>query len=322
MRALRFEKTGSLDALKVSDIPKPTPGPNEVLIKIEAAAVNPSDIKNVLGGMHETTVPRTPGRDFAGTVIAGSSKLNGQSVFGTGGNLGFGRDGSHAEFMVAPEIAAVIRPRNLDPAKAAAVGLPYLTAWAALIEVAKLQPGETVVILGATGAVGSAATRIAKHRGSRVLGTARSKSDMAQAGNLPVDVWINLESTDLPKGVAEATKGKRAEVVFDLVGGPMFEPCLASLAVHGRQVAIASTGDSRVSFNLVDFYHNDSRLLGLDTLKLSIEEAAGILRQLAPGFESGEFPALNCQTFPLERGPEVYRQIRESKLKGKVVLAP
>src|SRR6516225_3169374 len=99
MRALRFDKTGSLEALKVSDIPKPTPGPNEVLVEVKAAAVNPSDIKNVLGGMHETTVPRTPGRDFAGTVVAGPSHLIGQSVFGSGGDLGFRRDGSHAEFV-------------------------------------------------------------------------------------------------------------------------------------------------------------------------------------------------------------------------------
>src|SRR6185503_1478741 len=80
MHALRFDKTGSLDALKVSDIPKPVPAPNEALVEIKAAAVNPSDIKNVLGGMHETTVPRTPGRDFAGTVVAGPPQFLGQSV--------------------------------------------------------------------------------------------------------------------------------------------------------------------------------------------------------------------------------------------------
>jgi NADPH:quinone reductase-like Zn-dependent oxidoreductase len=77
-----------------------------------------------------------------------------------------------------------------------------------------------------------------------------------------------------------------------------------------------------VNFNLVDFYHNESRLLGLDPLKLDFAEAAAILRQLAPGFESGEFPASDCQTFPLDRAPEIYRQMQESKLKGKVVLTP
>ncbi len=322
MRALRFEKTGSLDALMVSEVPKPAPGPNEVLVQVVAAAVNPSDIKNVLGGMHETTVPRTPGRDFAGTVVAGPPTLLGQSVFGSGGDLGFRRDGSHTEFVAVPEAAVVLTPKKLDAVQAAAVGLPYLTAWAALIEVAKLQPGETVLVLGATGAVGSAAVRIARNRGSRVLGTARQRSEIAKARDLPVDVWIELENTDLSKGAREATQGKGADVVFDVVGGPMFEPCLTSLAWRGRQVAIATAGDARVSFDLRNFYHNESRLLGLDTLKMTFEEAAGILRKLASRFESGEFPAPECQTFPLECGPEVYRQIQESKLKGKVVLTP
>src|SRR5580658_7105183 len=103
MRALRFEKNGSLDFLTVQDIPKPTPGPGEILVQIKAAAVNPSDIKNVLGKMRTTTLPRTPGRDFAGIVVQGPEALVGQSVFGSGGNLGFSRDGSHAEFIIVPE---------------------------------------------------------------------------------------------------------------------------------------------------------------------------------------------------------------------------
>jgi NADPH:quinone reductase-like Zn-dependent oxidoreductase len=322
MRALRFDKTGSLNALKVSDIPKPAPGPNEILIEVKAAAVNPSDIKNVLGGMHETTVPRTPGRDFAGTVVAGPPQLLGQAVFGSGGDLGFRRDGSHAEFVAVPEVAVVLKPASLDPVRAAAVGLPYITAWAALMEVARIQPAETVLIPGATGAVGSAAARIARWRGCRVLGTIRKQSEISKAGDLPVDVWIALGSTELSKGTRAATQGKGADVVFDVVGGPLFEQCLASLARRGRHVAIASAGEPLVSFNLIDFYHNESRLLGLDTLKLGFAEAAAILRQLAPGFESGEFPASDCQTFPLDQAPEIYRQMHESKLKGKVVLTP
>jgi len=223
MRALRFDKTGSLNDLKISDIPKPVPGPNEVLVEVEAAAINPSDIKNVLGGMHATTVPRTPGRDFAGTVVAGPDEWLGQSVFGSGGDLGFRRDGSHAEFVAVPEVAVVLKPGRLDFVHAAAVGLPYITAWAALMEAARLQPAETVLIPGVTGAVGSAAARIAKWRGCRVLGAVRKQSEIAKAGDPPVDVWITLESTELSKGTRAATQGKGADVVFDVVGGPLFE---------------------------------------------------------------------------------------------------
>ena len=322
MRALRFEKTGSLDGLTVQDIPKPVASPKEVLVQVKAAAVNPSDIKNVLGKMGGTTLPRTPGRDFAGVVIEGPVALVGKSVFGSGGNLGFGRDGSHAEFVVVPEVAALLMPRGLSFEQAAGIGVAYMTAYAALVKAAQLKSGETVLILGTTGAVGSAAARIARKQGARVLGTVRKAADIAAAKQLPVDAWINLETTELSKGARDATGGKGVDVVFDLVGGPMFEKCLASLAPKGRQVAISSSPEPRVSFNLVNFYHNQSQLLGVDSLGLSFEEAAEILRELTPGFESGEFQAPEVQTFPLAQGPEIYRGINESRIKGKAVLVP
>ena len=99
MRALRFDKTGSLDDLSIQEVPMPVPAAGEVLVQVKAAAINPSDIKHVLGKMHQTTVPRIPGRDFAGIVVEGPAELAGKSVFGSGGSLGFGRDGSHAEYV-------------------------------------------------------------------------------------------------------------------------------------------------------------------------------------------------------------------------------
>jgi NADPH:quinone reductase len=322
MRALRFEKTGSLEGLSLREFPRPNPGAGEVLVQVKAAAVNPSDIKNVLGGMHETTLPRTPGRDFSGLVASGSGGSAGKAVFGSGGNLGFGRDGSHAEFVTVPEDALLPMPKGLSFEASAAIGVAYITAWAALVNAARLKAGETVLVLGAAGAVGGAAARIAHKLGARVLGTARSASDMAGAQQTPVDDWINLETTELAQGAREATDGRGADVVLDVVGGAMFEKCLKALALRGRQVAISSSHDPRVSFNLVDFYHNESRLYGVDSLKLSFPEAAEILRALTPGFESGEFPAPKVQAFPLAQGTQVYQGMHEGRIKGKVVLNP
>jgi NADPH:quinone reductase-like Zn-dependent oxidoreductase len=110
--------------------------------------------------------------------------------------------------------------------------------------------------------------------------------------------------------------------VFDVVGGAMFEQCLGALAWRGRQVAISSSPEPRVSFNLVDFYHNESRLLGVDSLKLSFEETAEILRGLTPGIEAGVFPPPAVGTFPLEEGPRLYRDIAESRIKTKPILVP
>jgi NADPH:quinone reductase len=324
MRALRFEKTGSLEVLTVQELPVPKPGAGEVLVQVKAAAVNPSDLKNVLGFMHITTVPRTPGRDFAGVVTEGPPTLVGKSVFGSGGNLGFGRDGSHAEFVTVPEAAILPLPRGFSFEQSAAVGVAYLTAWAALVKAAQLQKGETALILGTTGAVGSAAARIARRLGARVIGTVRKKSELAAASSkgVPADVWLDLETAELSNAVRDVTAGKGADVILDVIGGPMFEKCLGALAWRGRQVAISSAPDPRVSFNLVDFYHNESRLVGVDSLKLSFAEAAEILRDLTPGFESGEFPAPEIKTFPLAQGPEAYRAMNDSRVKAKVILLP
>ncbi len=322
MRALKFYQTSSLDDLRIEEVPQPTPGPGELLVQVKAAAVNPSDIKNVQGKMHETTVPRIPGRDFAGTIVEGPAEVLGQSVFGSGGNLGFGRDGSHAEFVAIPAVAVIPLPKNLTFEQAAGIGVAYITAWAALVHAAKIQAGETVVILGTTGAVGSAAARIARKVGARVIGTVRAASATPPAIFVPVDDWIDLQATDLASGTRKLTEGRGADIVFDLVGGAMFEKCLAALAWRGRQVAISSSPEPRVNFNLVDFYHNESRLFGVDSLKLSFEETVEILRQLTPGFETGIFPPPPVETFSLDEGPRLYREVAESKVKGKPILVP
>jgi NADPH:quinone reductase len=177
MRALRFEQTGALAGLKVATVDIPAPGQEEVLVKVEAAAINPSDVKNVLGKMAQTTLPRTPGRDFAGRVEKGLPDLVGRFVFGTGGDLGFLRDDSHAEYLTVPAEAVALRPKQLNAAQAAAMGLAYMTAWVALVDAAQLQAGETVLITGVTGAVGSAAARIAHFQSAKVLGTIRVRAE-------------------------------------------------------------------------------------------------------------------------------------------------
>jgi NADPH:quinone reductase len=322
MRALRFHKTGSLDELRVEEVSKPNLAADEALVQIKAAAINPSDLKNVQGKMRVTTVPRIPGRDFAGVVVEGPPELSGKAVFGSGGDLGFRRDGSHAEFLAVPAVAVMPLPRNLSFEQAAAMGVAYITAWAALVSAAKMQAGETALILGTTGSVGSAAARIAHDLGARVIGTARKAADIPTDGSLPIDDWIDLQTVELGVGARKLTNGRGADVVLDAVGGPKFEQCLSALAWRGRQVAISSSPDPRVSFNLVDFYHNESRLVGVDSLKLSFAEIGEILRQLSPGIEAGKFKAPPLEKFSLEQGPQVYRDLAESKIRNKPILIP
>jgi NADPH:quinone reductase len=320
MRALRFEQTGSLAGLKVATVDIPVPGQGEVLVKVEAAAVNPSDVKNVLGKMKQTTLPRTPGRDFAGRVEKGPPDLVGRFVFGTGGDLGFCRDGSHGEYLTVPMEAVALRPDCLDAAQAAAMGLAYMTAWVALIDAAKLRAGETVLITGVTGAVGSAAARIARFHGAKVLGAIRQRAEQQGNPDLSADVYVNMADGPLHELAAAATAGHGADVVLDVVGGPLFEPCLKCLAHRGRQIAIASTSEDKVTFDLVDFYHREGRLFGVDTLKLGFAESGAVLRGLLPGIEAGVFQPPQLETVALDQAMAAYQAINAGVARKKQVI--
>jgi len=116
MKTLRFNRFGDVSVLRVEEVPTPVPGPDEVLVQVHAASINSSDVKNVQGKMRQISLPRTPGQDFSGVVVAGSEEMTGQEVWGTGGDVGFTRDGSHAEYIAVPYPGGERGPsRNLCP---------------------------------------------------------------------------------------------------------------------------------------------------------------------------------------------------------------
>ena len=160
---------------RLVELPDPEPNAATAVVKVAAASITPSDIKNVAGKMEHTTLPRIPGRDYAGTVVAGPAKWVGKEVWGTGGELGYTVNGSHAELIAVPTESLQPKPSNLSFEQAAAIGLTYLAAWLALVEYARLTAGETLLVIGANGGVGRAAMQIAKWRGARVIGADREK---------------------------------------------------------------------------------------------------------------------------------------------------
>jgi NADPH2:quinone reductase len=315
MKALRFSTFGPPSVLRIEEIPMPEPGEGESLIQVKAAAINPSDVINVAGHFKKTTLPRTPGRDFAGIVVKGRHHA-GEEVWGSSPTIAIVRDGSHAEYVVVPEETLSLKPKSLSMAQAAAIGVPYTTAWACLVNAAQIQPGETVLIVGAAGAVGQAATQIANWKRARVIG-ADTTSDPIPG----VESIINTKTEDLRERVMQLTAGKGVDVVFDLVGGPSFEPALRSLGFGGRQVAIASSGEQRVSFNLVDFYHNFSRLLGVDSYGLTPRQMAEIEDALRPGFEAGALNPPPIEIVPFEKAVDAYSRVAARQTKAKLVLS-
>lgn len=131
--------------------------------------------------------------------------------------------------------------------------------------------------------------------------------------------WIDLESGPLPESVKELTEGKGADLILDVVEGPLFQPCLESLAQRGRQIAIASA-NPQVTFNLVDFYHKEGCLIGVDTLKLSFSGSAEILKAILPGFKAGTFSLPSVETVSLEGALRAYQAIDQGTSKKKVVI--
>jgi NADPH:quinone reductase len=289
-------------------------------VRIIAASINPSDVKNVAGTMRQTTLPRIPGRDFAGVVEAGPAVWIGAAVWGTDGDTGFTRDGTHAEMIAVPVASLRRKPDTLTFDQAASVGVNYIAAWCGL-EAAGLSAGETVLLIGARGGVGGAAAQIARRLGARVIGVDR-RAPHPDAPIHRIAEKLILDAKDLPVEVRAATGGKGADVVFDLVGGVMFRNAVDSLALRGRLVEIAATGQREVSFDLADFYHNESRLYGVDTLKRDLEASAEVLEVLTPGFVVGDYRAAPItETCGLGDAQKAYRKVAAGSV-GRIVLRP
>jgi len=321
MKAVRLTRFGDPDVLVITEMPTLTPNVGEARIRVEAASINPSDVKNVQGAMSQTTLPRTPGRDYAGVVEAGPEAWLGAEVWGTGGDVGFTRDGTHAQQLVVPVASLRRKPSTLSFEQAASVGVNYMAAWRGLVDGAGLGAGETVALIGAGGGVGNAAAQIARRLGARVVGVDRSPP-RPDAAILGIADPLIVGATDAAAAVREATQGRGADVVFDAVGGVMFRQALACLAIGGRLIEISATGAREVSFDLADFYHNESRLIGVDTLKLDLVRSADVLEVLRPGFEAGDYtPAPIARIFPLRDAVAAYQAVAVGE-RGRVVLRP
>src|SRR6266853_3782647 len=220
---------------------------DEVVVAIEVAGVNPSDVKAATGLMPYAVFPRTPGRDFAGIVVDGPSEWLGREVFGSAGDLGIRRDGTHATHLAVEAAALVEKPGNISMDEAAGIGVPFVTAIEGYRRAGMPGARETVLVMGLNGKVGQAATQLASWRGARGIGAGRKNEAYQGHASGPVEV-INASTTDVAARVRDLTDGKGADIVFNTVGDPYFEAANKSLALAGRQILIAAV-DKIVQFH-------------------------------------------------------------------------
>jgi NADPH:quinone reductase-like Zn-dependent oxidoreductase len=296
--------------------------PDEVVVAIEAAGVNPSDVKAATGLMPYAVFPRTPGRDFSGVVIDGPREWMGKAVFGTSGDLGIRRDGTHASHLVVEAAALVEKPSTISMGEAAGIGVPFVTAIEGFRRSGMPKAGETVLIMGVNGKVGQAAAQLATWKGAKVVGVVRKDEPYEGHANAPIEI-INSAMTDVAKRVRELTDGKGANVVFNTVGDPYFNDANQSLAKEGRQILIAAV-HKVVEFNILEFYRGRHTYVGIDTLALSSIESAEVLRSVMRGFAGGllrPFPIAASSIYPLSDAKTAYAAVIGSS-RDRIVLRP
>src|SRR5713101_2740702 len=298
------------------------PAAGQLLVEVKAAAVNPSDIKAATGLMPYAVFPRTPGRDYAGVVIDGPAQWIGREVFGSSGDLGIRRDGTHATHLAVEADAVVEKPKSLSWEEAAGIGVPFVTAMEGFRRAGMPAKDETVLVMGVNGKVGQSAVQIASWNGARVIGVVRKREPYEGHTNTEVEV-IDASATNVATRVRELTKGKGADIVFNTVGDPYFQAAHQSLAVRGRQILIAAINPI-VQFNILEFYRGQHSYVGIDTLGLSSTATGAVLKELVPGFASGHlkpFPIKSSAIYPLENAKTAFVAVAGSS-RDRVILRP
>ncbi len=318
MKALQFDKTGDLSALRFVEVPAPVPGADEVLVQIRAAGLNPSDVKNVLGRFPYTTLPRIPGRDFAGVIVEGPPALIGQEVWGTGRELGFFADGSHAEFVKLPANGVAVKPSRLSFTQAASLGVPYSTAWDALER--SLVTAETRLLVIGGGAVATAALALAKVRGAQILAAARRPEQVAdlQAQGYRT---IQLDKPEDLGAQVDAVYRGGADVIFDTTGF-WLPASVSALATFGRIAIIAAPVDGQVQLPALALYRRGGSVVGVNTLLYGVEACAAMLGQFGRLFDEGSLPLpQGLLESPLAEGLQRYSDVNQGS-GDKVILIP
>jgi NADPH:quinone reductase-like Zn-dependent oxidoreductase len=296
--------------------------PDECLVEVKATGVNMSDVKAVLGQMPHAVWPRTPGRDYAGVVVKGPSELLGKEVWGSGGELGITRNGTHANYVVVKASTVRVKPSTMSLLEAGALGVPFITAYEGLSRAGFPAKGaKSILVCGANGRVGQAAIQLASAQGLQVFGVERGTREYR--GHATVTVDMVEPGAKLSEYVRDKTQGAGVDIVFNTVGSPYFVEAHAAMGRNATQIFI-STIERSVPFDIFQFFRAQHTFVGIDTLKLDTTACAGIFDKLADGFESGKlkpFEVPGSARFSLEKAADAYRAVYKGS-PDRLVLQP
>lgn len=322
MHAWLCENPVGVEALQWKELPTPQPKAGEVLVEIKAASLNFPDLLIVQNKYQiKPPLPFVPGAEYAGVIAAVGPDVQhlqvGQSVACLSGTGGFG---THT---IAPAALCLPLPPGFPHADAAAFIMTYATSHHALVDRGQVKAGETVLVLGAAGGVGTAAIQIAKALGARVIAAASSDDKCELCRSIGADATINYSREKLREAVAAATGGRGPDVVYDPVGGDLAEPALRSLAWRGRYLVIGFASGTIPSLPLNLPLLKGTSIVGVFWGSFSRHEpkaAAAVLAELARWYGDGKIKPVIDRLMPMAELKAAYQYMGTRGVKGKVVM--
>ncbi|TQC42648.1 NADPH:quinone oxidoreductase family protein [Rhodococcus sp. WS4] len=322
MRAALVTEFGPPSSLVIEDVPDLVPGPGEVVIEVGAVSINFPDIL-VVEGTYQNLPPRpfVPGKEAAGRVIAvgeGVDRITvGQRV------LTLVEFGGYAEQVVVPEALAVELPDSMSYEEAAAFGLVASTAHLGLFRRGHVQPGETVLVTGAGGGVGSAAVQLAKARGARVIALAQDGIKGELARRQGADLVLTSTAETLRDDLLAATDGNGVDVVLDMLGGDFLTQIIRATAWEGRIVIVGFASGSQSPIKPGHILVKNISVVGLQSSDYH-DRNPGLIRstlaEIFGLFDQGRINAAVDITFPLDKVADALQYVKDGKVKGKVVV--
>jgi NADPH2:quinone reductase len=327
MRAVVVGEFGPIDAaLKLGELPKPIPKPHEVLVEVRATAANFVDLL-VIGGKYQFLPERpfAPGKLPSGVVAEVGSEVKnlkpGDRV------ITMAEHGGYAAYVAVPATHCYLLPEKLSFEEAAAMSLVYDTSWFALRDRGRIQPGETVLVLGATGGVGLAAIQLAKAIGAKVLAgvSSASKSDIVREAG--ADEIIDLSRPNLRDSLREqvyaVTDTRGADIVLDPLGGDIFDAALRAVAWRGRVVVIGFAAGRIPTLKVNYLMLKNMEVSGLqvsDYRKRMPEQMAACFAEIFSWYQQGKLKPLPTTIYPLEQFSRALHEIEDRKVRGRIVL--
>jgi len=339
MKAVVFHEQGGIDVLHVEEMPQPTPGPNEVVVKVRACGANRLDIYSRTGRTKVVPMPHISGSEVAGEIAALGDAVTGLSVgqavavapylfcgqceFCRSGEevlclkgdiLGLACQGGYAQYVSVPASSIVPLPQSVDFISAAAVGLATITAWHMLVRRAPISPGQDVLVHAAGSGIGSAAIQIAKLSGARVITTASSAEKLEQARKLGADEIINYREQDFLQEVRRITNKRGVDVVVEHIGEQTWEKSAACLARKGRLVTCGATTGNEGKVNIWTLFAKEISLIG--SYGGTRQDLADVLKLVA----THQLKPVVYGTYSLDQVGEVEQLMESREQFGKLVV--